>query len=218
VPRIATRIILLAFIVVSGAPVFFSEAIASEKTCSYEVAVWNVPARKVMEVRRVSHPYSELAEEELDHETGCTVCSEDQVTISLPSSADFRICRKIAPEISDILRRLIEDGVPILSIRGYQVVRSRGGIDDNGNRKMLSNHSFGTALDINRERNGLYDNCIMFGPECRLVLGGHWRPGVPGTLLKNGPVVRAMKAIGFRWGGEIKGRQKDFMHFSLTGY
>ncbi len=23
---------------------------------------------------------------------------------------------------------------------------------------------------------------------------------------------------GFKWGGEIAGKQKDFMHFSLTGY
>jgi len=26
-----------------------------------------------------------------------------------------------------------------------------------------------------------------------------------------------MVAEGFKWGGEIEGRQKDFMHFSLSG-
>lgn len=201
-----------------GFPSLSVEEGVPDRTCSYDVAVWNVPAKKVIEVQRVIHLYNELAEEEIDPETGCTVCSEDQVMISLPSVADFRICRKIAPQVSDIISGLIQSGVSILSIRAYQVVRSRGDVDDNGNRKMLSNHSFGTALDINRERNGLYDRCLEFGPECRLVLGGHWRPGVPGTLVKNGPVVRAMNELGFKWGGEIKGRQKDFMHFSMTGY
>jgi hypothetical protein len=214
----AIKVILLDLILILGTLVFISEAIASERTCSYDVAVWNVPAKKVIEVQRASHSYSELTEEEIDHETGCTVCSEDQVTVSLPSIADFRICRQIASEVSDALRKLIEGGVPILSIRGYQVVRSRGDIDENGNRTMLSNHSFGTAIDINREKNGLYGQCIKFGPECRLVLGGQWRPGTPGTLVENGPVVRAMKELGFKWGGEIQGRQKDFMHFSRTGY
>jgi hypothetical protein len=215
------NIFIFAFIVFTCLLGALSSSIGEEvsaRTCSYEVAVWNVQARKVIEVQKVSHPYSEITEEEIDNETGCTVCSEDQVTISLPQIADFRICRKISFEVRETLRELIESGTPIISIRGYQVVRSRGDIDANGNRTMLSNHSFGTAIDINRERNGLYDNCVKFGSECRLVLGGHWRPGVPGTLVENGPAVRAMKELGFKWGGEIEGRQKDFMHFSLTGY
>lgn len=212
------RIIIVPFILLLMLSSVSAQGAGTKTTCSYDVAVWNVPAKKIIGVQRVSHPYSELREEEIDYETGCTVCTEDQVTVSLPSMADFLICRKIAPEVSDTLHRLIEIGLPISSIRGYQVVRSRGAIDGNGNRTALSNHSYGTAIDINREKNGLYDNCVKFGSGCRLVLGGHWRPGVPGTLVKNGPVVRAMKELGFKWGGEIKGRQKDFMHFSLTGY
>lgn len=88
-------VIILHLILISGVLCFFSEAIASEKSCSYEVAVWNVPAKKVIEVRSVRHPYSELTEEEIDPETGCTVCSEDQVTVSLPSLVGFRISQTV---------------------------------------------------------------------------------------------------------------------------
>jgi len=211
-------ITLVSLIAVLGSPAPSIGDKVWARTCSYDVAVWNVPAGKIIEVRSVRHPYHELTEEEVDPETGCTVCSEDQVTVSLPSIADFRLCKKVAPRVIETLNKLIRKGVPIISLRGYQVVRSRGEMDGNGNRTMLSNHSYGTAMDINRELNGLYDQCLEFGPECRLLLGGHWRPGEPGTLVENGPVVRAMKELGFKWGGGIKGRQKDFMHFSFSGY
>ena len=213
--RLFTLFLLIALF---GFSVSSIDEAGSARTCSYEVAVWNVPAKRIIEVQRVRHSYLELTEEEIDPETGCSVCSEDQVAVSLPSIDKFRVCYKIALEVSNTLLELIKKGEPIYSIRGYEVVRSRGDVDDNGNRTMLSNHSFGTAIDINRETNGLYDKCVVFGTECRLLLGGHWRPGVSGTLVENGPVVSAMKELGFKWGGEIKGRQKDFMHFSITGY
>jgi len=31
-------------------------------------------------------------------------------------------------------------------------------------------------------------------------------------------IVRAIEDIGLKWGGEIDGKRKDFMHFSPTGY
>ena len=106
----------------------------------------------------------------------------------------------------------------IHTIEGYRVVKSRGPVDGKGNRTGFSNHSYGTAIDINSEQNGLYDNCITFGPQCRLLRGGEWRPGTQGTLDTKGDIVVQFKQEGFRWGGEIEGKQKDFMHFSLSGY
>jgi len=113
---------------------------------------------------------------------------------------------------------LLKKGAPIHTVVGYHVVKSRGPVDHAGNRTGFSNHSFGTAIDINPDQNGLYDNCITFGPECRLLRGGDWRSGIPGTLEKDGDIVNTLKQEGFYWGGEIAGKQKDFMHFSLTGY
>ena len=110
-------------------------------------------------------------------------------------------------------------GEKINSVVGYRVGRTRGGVDAQGNRTGFSNHSYGVAIDINTEHNGLYINCVEFGPQCQLSRGGSWRPlQDPYSLLKDGQIVKMFKRTGFKWGGEIKGQQKDFMHFSLTGY
>lgn len=187
-------------------------------TCSYEIRIWNVTQKSSVGVKKVSHPYAELAPEERDPLTGCSVCDEDQEAISLPPLAIFSICYQLAPRIRSLVETLVRRGASIHTIEGYRVVKSRGPVDGNGNRTGFSNHSYGTAIDINPEQNGLYDNCITFGPQCRLIRGGEWRVGVPGTLDKNNDIVMMFKQEGFRWGGEIEGKQKDFMHFSLTGY
>jgi D-alanyl-D-alanine carboxypeptidase len=186
--------------------------------CTYEMQVWNVNTKSSVNLKKVRHPYNELRTEEIDAVTGCTVCSEDQVLINIPPVAPFSVCRAIAPGVRDAVTSLIRKGMPIHTIIGYRVIKSRGAADGNGNRTGFSNHSFGTAIDINPELNGLYDNCLKFGPQCRLLRGGEWRPGTPGTLDKNSDIVAAFKHAGFHWGGEIAGKQKDFMHFSLTGY
>ncbi len=186
--------------------------------CTYEMQIWNVALKGSGAFKRVRHSYLELSSSEKDPATGCTVCSEDQVMISIPEIEPFSICYRIAPRVQRALSHLKQKGAPVRAVVGYHVIKSRGPVDENGNRTGFSNHSFGTAIDINPEQNGLYDNCIRFGPQCRLLRGGPWLPGEPGTLEKNGDIVTTIKREGFRWGGEIEGKQKDFMHFSLTGY
>jgi hypothetical protein len=180
--------------------------------------VWNVSLRRTSGARKVRHAYDDVVSAEIDKATGCTVCSEDQVTINVPPLPEFLMCYKLAPRVYSLVRDLVQKGAPIRTIRGYRVIRSRGPIDANGDRTGFSNHSYGTAIDINQEQNGLYDNCISFGPQCRLLLGGEWRPGEPGTLTVDDDIIRSFITAGFKWGGEIAGKQKDFMHFSLTGY
>lgn len=168
--------------------------------------------------KQVRHAYGELIREEIDPVTGCTVCTEDQETIAISPLPTFSVCAKLAPRVRSAVEYLIANGQPIRSVTGYRVIKSRGPVDASGNRTEFSNHSFGTAIDINPEQNGLYDNCIDFGPQCLLIRGGEWRPGTPGTIEKNSDIVVRFKQAGFKWGGEIAGKQKDFMHFSLTGY
>jgi hypothetical protein len=177
-----------------------------------------VNLKRSVDRRTISHPYSELLPSERDEASGCTVCREDQVLISIPGITPVYLCHRIARKVEAALRELVEAGEHIVSLRGYTVIMSKGPLDAEGNRTQFSNHSFGAALDINRELNGLYKNCFQWGPKCKLALGGPWRPGTPGTLVRGGPIVSAMEAIGLKWGGEIAGRQKDFMHFSLSGY
>ena len=198
----------------------YISAVAAEppETCSYETFVWNVARSRSVQHVKVHHSYHELDPEEIDPATGCTVCSEDQEYIQLPHMASFRICKNLAPAVRTALSGLIASGEPVFEVIGYRVGKTRGRADENGNRTGFSNHSYGIALDINPGMNGLYTNCYSFGVGCRLLRGGAWRPDKPGGLSATSPIVEALKQAGFQWGGEIQGRQKDFMHFSPSGY
>ena len=186
--------------------------------CTYEMKVWNVNLRSSVQAKKVQHPYADVTPAETDSDTGCTVCSEDQVIVDIPPLPPFSVCQRLASRVRIVVQDLLRSEAPIHTIIGYHVIKSRGSVDGNGNRTGFSNHSFGTAIDINPEQNGLYDNCIEFGPNCRLIRGGEWVLASSGTLVGEGEVVLAFKKAGFRWGGEIAGKQKDFMHFSQTGY
>lgn len=187
-------------------------------TCSYTTYTWNTHLRRSIDHRTISHLYSELQRVEVHQATGCSVCEEDQVEVSLPGIDPFRVCRLVAPAILSALDRAMEQGARIFSVTGYRVGMTKGEVDFDGNRTRFSNHSFGVAIDINDQQNGLYDHCLSFGANCRLLRGGAWIPGRVGSLTPDSPVVRAFKEIGWKWGGEIAGNQKDFMHFSPSGY
>ena len=189
------------------------------QSCHYQDWRWNVNQKRAVQITHVVKNYSTLTAAERDAESGCTVCAEDQQIIRLQGLPEFSVCKKYATQIQDLLTRLIQQNEKIKSVTGYRVGRTRGEIDAQGNRTGFSNHSYGVAIDINAEHNGLYINCIQFGPQCQLSRGGPWRPGLdPYSLKKDGMVVLMFKNAGFKWGGEIQGQQKDFMHFSLSGY
>lgn len=195
-----------------------AEPLVQPQTCTYETFNWNVRQQRPVNIHTVTHPYSELAPEETDPQTGCTVCQEDQRLMQVGNLKPFLVCSKIADAVRDTLERLLAAGETVLEVTAYRPGRTRNPLDADGNRTGFSNHAYGAAIDINRSMNGLYDNCVQFGPECRLIQGGHWIPGNPGVLDRDTPIVRGMMKAGFRWGGEIAGKQKDFMHFSFTGY
>jgi hypothetical protein len=189
------------------------------KMCSYSTYKWNTQARRAVAQELVEKPYAELSPLEVDARTGCSVCEQDQLSIKLENLPEFKLCRVLAAEVKATLARLIADGAAIREIEGYRVGMTRGPVDAAGNRTEFSNHSYGIALDINPQYNGLYENCISWGPSCRLIKGGDWSPQkYRESLVADGATVRAMRDLGLSWGGEIAGRQKDFMHFSPTGY
>lgn len=154
----------------------------------------------------------------MDPSSKCTVCEEDQQKIEITGIPSFQVCRHYGDKIIKALKRVQKSGWKFQSVIGYRVGRSRGPVDKNGLRTQFSNHSFGTAIDFNAENNGLYTNCFQFGPRCQLLRGGLWDPQNPLSITKGSTLYQSMVGIGFKWGGEIQGRQKDFMHFSLTGY
>jgi len=61
------------------------------------------------------------------------------------------------------------------------------------------------------------DRCFEWGPDCRLRIGGEWNPRNPLSISEGSAPHHHLTDIGLHWGGALEGRQKDFMHFSLTG-
>ncbi len=210
---------LASYLILCLLPVFtWANTAAQENTCTYHTYKWNVQSKSAVERRLVEKPYSALTPQERDASSGCSVCLEDQLQITLRNGVKFKMCAVLAERTETTLNRLLVRGEIIDSVTGYRVGLTRGDVDSNGNRTEYSNHSFGIALDINADMNGLYGNCIPFNEGCELRKGGRWQPNYFGGLHKDKPTVRAFKSIGYKWGGEIKGRQKDFMHFSPSGY
>jgi hypothetical protein len=173
---------------------------------------------KAVDQRSVTKARSKLVPDEIHAESGCTVCEEDMSPVSVPGIEPVLVCDSFAPRFQAALNSAIEAGEPIYQLRGRRVGMTKGPTDGEGNRTQFSYHSFGIALDVNPDQNGLYTECSSFGPECRLIQGGEWDPIQPGSLTDDSVLVTEMKALGFKWGGEIAGRQKDFMHFSPSGY
>ena len=205
----STLIFLLAILVTSA---------NAQEFCSYKTYSWNTIKKKAVNHETVKKPYAELTDEEVDAFTGCSVCEQDQRIIDVPPLKPFKVCHILAPRVRSIVEVLIRQGEPVHSVSGYRVGKTRGDIDQDGNRTQFSNHSSGVAIDLNPEQNGLYDNCISFNESCRLIRGGHWSPADEASLKEDGTVVEAMENLGLKWGGQILGKQKDFMHFSPTGY
>lgn len=192
----------------------------AEPRCSYNTYQWNTVQQKAVARQRIDKPYARVTATERHATTGCTVCEQDQRLLRIPPIKPFRVCKYRATEIERILRTLVGMGEPIHTVVAYRVGMTKGEPDADGNRTQFSNHSFGISLDINRAQNGLYTQCFTWGPACKLIQGGHYQPekNIAGTLTADSNIVQALRSIGLQWGGEIAGRQKDFMHFSPTGY
>jgi hypothetical protein len=185
--------------------------------CSYSVFKWNTIQRKIIGPIEVKKMKSELSKLEIGP-YGCTVCREDQKRIKLANGREVLLCNKIAGKLKYQLDQALFSGFPVNTLKGYIVKMTRGEIDKKGFRTGFSNHSYGTAIDINRNDNGMYNKCLEFSPACVLSQGGKWSVENPNSIKADSMLVNGLKEIGLKWGGEIKGKQKDFMHFSTTGY
>lgn len=189
-------------------------ALALAQDCHYQTWSWSVRERRPVDVRQVVTSRAKLTPEERGPYEGCTVCEEDQTQIQV-AGLQFKMCRRYAGRTEKLLKQLHSRGFSLRELEGYRVGRSKGSLDAQGLRTQFSHHSYGVALDINANLNGLYDNCVTFSSSCRLLRGGHYNPSINGAVTP--ATAELFKAQGFKWGGEIQGQQKDFMHFSPTG-
>ena len=203
------------------------------ETCTYKTYQWSTVKRKSVNRRKVRKKYAELTVEEKapDFDTsGCTVCEEDQVEVAVEGLPTIKVCWSYAPKVEEALTSLKADkSFRIQELIGYRCGQTRGRIV-NGMRTEFSNHSFGTAIDINSRNNGLYRRCDLKGKvptsakdiaRCKKGIGGEWNPEKNRKVTVT-PTSRAYELlttiVGWKWGGEIPGRTKDFMHFSVNGF
>ena len=200
---------------------------APDTTCTYRTYAWDVKQRRGVGHRTVTKARDALTAQERDPgEPRCTVCREDQETVKVDGIPPFRVCRLYAAGVTAALKAALSKGFVVEKVTGYRVGRTRGKVVDS-KRTQFSNHSYGTAVDVNARQNGMYNRCRLARPaakaadvaRCRLGMGGAWDPKrrPKRTIVRGGPLHQAFAAIPWRWGGDLPSALKDFMHFSLTG-
>ena len=201
-------------------------------TCTYSAYAWDTKKKRSTDHFDVSKSYAEVTDEERDpNAPQCTICREDQVVIDpheFGVSADtIRICHLYADQVKNALIAIHKSGeFDIEKLEGYRPGKTRGAVDKNGLRTQWSQHSFGTAIDINAHKNAIYSNCTtpinnsaQDVKSCKKGIGGAYNPEKQPrvSIVKGGVVYREMTKF-WKWGGEIEGSTKDIMHFSVTGY
>jgi len=202
-------------------------------TCTYKTYTWSSAKRRTVDHKTVKKSYSKIGNDERDPDNPkCTVCSEDQVTVDpaelgIEGVKPIKVCYVYADKVKQALKTIHGSGeFKVVELTGYRVGRTRGRIV-NGLRTKMSNHSFGTAIDINAKHNGLYSKCnipkvtVKALAKCARRHGGDWdpkrRPKL--TITSSGIVYKTfLNNVGWKWGGEISGNTRDMMHFSITGF
>ncbi len=201
-------------------------------TCTYTIYNWSTETNRAVNRRQVSHPYSEVEGDERDpNDPRCTVCEEDQVTVDTAGLgidvSPIQVCWAHREAVERALTDIVNSGqFEFTELVGYRPGRTRGRVVD-GVRTEMSNHAYGTAIDINANHNALYRNCNVRVTDaasiadCTRGVGGAWDPDArPRTsVVRDGVVFAAFTDLaGWLWGGDISGSTRDLMHFSLTGY
>jgi len=110
-------------------------------SCSYSTYQWNTLTKKAVNFKRILKQSSELEEFEIDRKTGCSICEQDQVEISIGMIKPFKVCHVIASKLSLRLEGLLTQGAKINQITAYRVGKTKGNVNAEGNRTRYSNHA-----------------------------------------------------------------------------
>ncbi|MCB0978740.1 MAG: M15 family metallopeptidase [Acidimicrobiales bacterium] len=135
--------------------------------------------------------------------------------------------RTVATDIANVFRRLYDKRFQIRRIHPVTVFGSSDDQSMAANNTSAFNcrrvtggtswseHSYGTAIDINPVQNPYVTRSGTILPSS----GAPWADRslrVPGMVHRNGVVVAAFTSIGWHWGGNWT-NPKDFQHFSRSG-
>lgn len=140
-------------------------------------------------------------------------------------TGELVVAASVADDVVAIFRKLYLDGYPIASMR---LVDDFGGDDDASmaadntsafNCRPVtggggfSEHSYGTAIDVNPVQNPYLSGSTVLPPAGAQYVD---RPHEPGVIHDGDAVVAAFAAHGFSWGGDWTG-PIDYQHFSVSG-
>ncbi|MBE7044369.1 MAG: M15 family metallopeptidase [Ruminococcaceae bacterium] len=126
-----------------------------------------------------------------------------------PAKRTICVNSALAEDVKEIFRIIYEhpSQFPIKSVGGYSWRNTALG--------KVSQHSYGTCIDINPDENYY---CYTNGTA---ITGSHWLPGEdPYSITPDGIVVSAFAEYGWDWGGNWNnGRNSviDYMHFTFLG-
>jgi hypothetical protein len=136
------------------------------------------------------------------------------------------VAASLTDEVIDVFRRLYEAR---FQIERMEPVDGFAGSDDASmaanntsafNCRLVartttwSEHSYGTAIDVNPVQNPYVRNGVADPPAGSEWLDRAW--ATPGMIRDGDSVVEAFAAAGFRWGGHWT-TVKDYQHFSTSG-
>ena len=124
------------------------------------------------------------------------------------SSKSVIVNASLADDVVSIFTEIFNDSsqFPMHSVLGYSWRNTAGG--------RISEHSYGTCIDINPNEN------YYVSPDGTPITGTHWLPGVdPYSIAEDSIVVRIFAKYGWEWGGNAWGERgnKDYMHFTYLG-
>lgn len=123
------------------------------------------------------------------------------------SQKTLTVNKYLAEDVVCIFKEIFDDPskFPIKSVGGYCWRTTAFG--------SISQHSYGTCIDINPD-----ENYYCYSEDGEGIVGKGWMPYENiYSVTPDGAVVAAFAKYGWIWGGSWDGNVKDYMHFSYLG-
>lgn len=124
------------------------------------------------------------------------------------SKMSLTVNQALAEDVVNIFTEIYNspEQFPIKDVGGYYWRNTASG--------NLSQHSYGTCIDINADEN------YYVRPDGTPIVGSYWKPYEdPYSIPEDGIVVKTFAKYGWEWGGNCWGDSysKDYMHFTYLG-
>lgn len=239
-PRLTTAAVVVAVVLMLGDGEKLPEPHADAAEPRARVAVVPAPiapeppARFAANIRRIGP--ETVSRMGTSWRSGCPVPLEDLRSIVMPfwgfdgatHSGELIVHRRYAAGVAGVFEKLFAMRFPIGRMEpanGYMgndppLAQFNNTVGFNcrapvGGGHRWSEHSYGTAVDINPDQNPYVSRSGRIEPP----FGAPWADRTlrdEGMIHADHMVVQAFRDIGWRWGGFWAGT-KDYMHFSASG-